>query len=321
LLAAFVETFSPDASLSALRVGERPEPVDRPGWAVIEVKAASLNFHDVLSLRGIGPGAANLPMTLGCDVAGLDSQGREVVVHSLIASPGWERDELADPNLSVFSERYQGTFAERVAVPIRNILAKPIGMSFSEAACLPVAWLTAYRMLFTLGRLNPGDTVLVQGASGGLSSALIRLGKCTGLTVWVTGRDERSRRHAEAVGADQTFEVGARLPDRVDAVMDSVGAATWAHSLRSLRTQGRMVVPGGTSGFRIEADIARIISRQLQILGAFMGSLDEFRSLLALCTAANIKPDVHVELPLCEAAEGIRLLLSGGLSGKVVLIP
>jgi NADPH:quinone reductase-like Zn-dependent oxidoreductase len=320
VLAAFVEAFSPQAPLSALQVGDRPEPVDPPGWTIIDVKAASINFHDVLSLRGIGPQQERLPMTLGCDVAGVDVDGREVVVHSVVASPGWEQDELSDPRLSILSERHPGTFAQRVAVPVRNVLDKPTGMSFEEAACLPTSWLTAYRMLFTLGELSPGDVVLVQGASGGLATALIQLGRAAGLTVWATGRGETSRRQAQLNGAERTFEVGDRLPRKVDAVMDSVGAATWSHSMRSLRAQGTMVVPGGTSGFRIETDIARLIVKQLKIVGAYMGTLAEFRSLLALCDSAGLAPPVHTALPLERAHEGFELMMSGGLRGKVVLV-
>ena len=137
-------------------------------------------------------------MILGCDAAGLDEDGNEVLVHAVISSPGWRGDETLDPKRSLLSERYQGTFAEKVAVPKNNVVPKPEGMSFVEAACLPTAWLTAYRMLFTQSGLQPGDSVLVQGAGGGVATSLIispaRPGSaCTPPAVTRTSARARSR--------------------------------------------------------------------------------------------------------------------------------
>ena len=174
-------------------------------------------------------------MILGCDAAGIDEDGNEVVVHAVISSDDWRGDETLDPGRSLLSERFQGTFAERVAVPRRNLIPKPEGMSFAQAACMPTAWLTAYRMLFVTGDLAPGQTVLVQGSTGGIASAAIILGAAAGLRVWVTGRSEDKRERALGLGAAAAFESGARLPERVDAVIESVGEATWAHSLRAVK--------------------------------------------------------------------------------------
>src|SRR5437764_15462810 len=140
-------------------------------------------------------------MILGCDAAGLDEDGNEVVVHSVISDPDWRGDETMDPKRSLLSERTPGTFAERVAVPRRNLLPKPPELSFEQAACLPTAWLTAYRMLFTRGGARPGMTVLVQGASGGVSTALIVLGRAAGLRVWVTSRSVEKGQAALELGA------------------------------------------------------------------------------------------------------------------------
>jgi NADPH:quinone reductase-like Zn-dependent oxidoreductase len=167
MLAAYVEAFDADDPLRALLVGERPEPTADPGWSVIEVRATSINHHDIWSLRGVGLSADRLPMILGCDAAGVDADGREVVVHPVIGTAGWRGDELADPGMSLPSERYQGTMAQRLAVPTANLVEKPATLSFAEAACLPTAWLTAYRMLFRQSGLVAGNTVLVQGAGGG----------------------------------------------------------------------------------------------------------------------------------------------------------
>src|SRR5947208_2374486 len=170
--AAYAESINPDDPLAGLVVGERPDPVAPEGWTRVAVKAASLNHHDLWTLRGVGIKAEQLPMILGCDAAGIDeATGAEVVVHSVIATDEWAGDETLDPGRSLLSEKHQGTLAEYVTVPTRNVIAKPAELSFAEAACLPTAWLTAYRMLFVNSNLRPGQTVLVQGASGGVASA------------------------------------------------------------------------------------------------------------------------------------------------------
>src|SRR5262245_15955139 len=238
MLAAFVSKFSAEDPLSVLEVGERPEPEVPDGWVVVDVKASALNHHDLWSLKGVGLGEDKLPMILGCDAAGLDADGNEVVVHSVISDPAWRGDETLDPRRSLLSERFQGALAERVAVPAQNVVPKPAGLSFEEAACLPAAWLTAYRMLFTQSGLKPGNTVLVQGAGGGVATALIALARAGGFRVWATSRDEAKRERAVGLGAHQAFESGARLPERVDAVMETVGQATWSHSCKSLRPGG-----------------------------------------------------------------------------------
>src|SRR5918998_5990218 len=201
MLAAFVSTPAPDDPLSVLEVGDRPAPEARDGWTTVDVKAVSLNHHDLFSLQGIGLPEERMPMILGTDAAGLDEDGNEVVVHGVVASAGWTGDETLDPKRTLFSELYQGTIAERVAVPRRNLLPKPAELSFAEAACLPTAWLTAYRMLFVRSRLRPGQTVLVQGASGGVATALVSLGRAAGFRMWVTGRSEDKRQAPPGAGA------------------------------------------------------------------------------------------------------------------------
>ena len=197
MFAVYADSFAPEDPLSGLVVGERPEPDVPDGWTTVEVKAASLNHHDLWTLRGVGIKQEQLPMIVGCDAAGLDEDGNEVVVHAVISDAGFSgADETLDPKRSLLSERYQGTFAERVTVPRRNVLPKPDSLSFEEAACLPTAYLTAYRMLFVQGGCKPGDVVLVQGAGGGVSTALISLARAGGLKVLVTSRDEAKRQRA-----------------------------------------------------------------------------------------------------------------------------
>jgi NADPH:quinone reductase-like Zn-dependent oxidoreductase len=318
MLAAFVSTPSPDDPLSVLEVGERPEPEAPEGWTTVTVTAAALNHHDLFSLRGVGLPAERMPMTLGCDAAGTDADGNEVVVHAVISSPGWTGDETLDPKRSLLSERYQGTLAERVVVPARNVVPKPAALSFAEAACLPTAWLTAYRMLFVRSGLRPGQTVLVQGASGGVATALVQLGSAAGYRMWVTGRSEEKRAAALALGAEQAFEPGARLPERVDGVMESVGKATWAHSIRSLVPGGVVVTCGATTGFDPSAELNRVFFTQLSVVGSTMGTREELQQLMRMLEVTGVRPQIDVELPLSEAHEGFARMLEGRTAGKVV---
>src|SRR5829696_2350567 len=177
MLAASAARIDPDDPLSGLEVGEVAEPHVPEGWTTVTVRAAALNHHDLWSLRGVGLSQDRLPMILGCDAAGVGEDGEEVIVHAVVASPDWRGDETLDPRRTLLSEKHPGTLAERVAVPRGNVVPKPPELSFEEAACLPTAWLTAYRMLFTRVRLHPGATVLVQGAGGGVATALVVLAK------------------------------------------------------------------------------------------------------------------------------------------------
>ncbi len=316
--AVFVSTPSPDDPLSVLEVGDRPEPEAPDGWTAVQVRAVSLNHHDLFSLRGVGLPQERMPMILGTDAAGLDEDGNEVVVHGVVATPDWTGDETLDPKRTLFSELHQGTMAERVAVPRRNVLPKPAELSFAEAACLPTAWLTAYRMLFVKSGLRPGHTVLVQGASGGVATALVVLGRAAGFRVWVTGRSEEKRQAALELGAEQAFETGARLPERVDGVMETVGKATWSHSVRSLRPGGVIVTSGATTGFDPSAELNRVFFTQLSVVGSTMGTRDELESLVQMCGVTGIRPVIDVELPLDEAREGFTRMLEGRTAGKIV---
>ncbi|HEV2820634.1 MAG TPA: zinc-binding dehydrogenase [Solirubrobacteraceae bacterium] len=307
-----------DDPLSGLELGERPEPEVPDGWTAVEVRAASLNHHDLWSLRGVGLAEERLPMILGSDAAGVDEEGNEVVVHAVVSSPDWRGDETLDPKRSLLSEVHQGTFAQRVAVPTGNVLPKPPELSFEEAACLPTAWLTAYRMLFTRARLTPGSTVLVQGAGGGVATALVVLGHAAGLRVWVTSRSQDKREQALELGADQAFESGTRLRERVDAVMETVGEATWGHSVRSLRPGGRIVVSGATSGPAPSAELTRVFFLQLEVLGSTMGTREELQRLLRLCVERDVRPVIHQTMALSEAPAGFQAMAAGDLLGKVV---
>ena len=319
MLAVSCTSQSADDPLSGLEVADRPEPEVPDGWERVHVRAASLNHHDLWSLKGVGLPADRLPMVLGCDAAGVTDDGREVVVHAIVGDPDWTGDETLDPKRSILSERYQGTFAEQVVVPRRNLRPKPAELSFEQAACLPTAWLTAYRMLFTNAGVAPGDRVLVQGAGGGVSTAAIALARAAGLVVWVTGRDEAKRARALELGAHEVFEPGARLPARVDAVLETVGKATWGHSMKSLRPGGTLVVSGATTGADPSADLNRLFFLQLRVIGSTMGTREELDGLLRLLAASGVRPQIDTVLPLSQAREGFERLATGDVVGKVVL--
>ena len=322
MFAVYAAQTNPDDPLSALETGERPDPEPPAGWATVTVKAAALNHHDVFSLRGVGLPADRLPMILGCDAAGVDADGNEVVVHGVIgdASAGGG-DETLDPRRSLLSERYQGTFAERVIVPRGNLIPKPAALSFEEAACLPTAYLTAYKMLFDKSGAQPGSTILVQGAGGGVATALILLGRAAGYRIWVTSRSEAKQEAALKLGADRAFASGARLPERVDVVMESVGQATWAHSVRSLRPGGRIVTCGATSGDAPPAELTRIFFTQLSVVGSTMGNRDQLARLARFCEQSGTRPLIDRVLPLSEARDGFAAMIDGTLTGKVVFVP
>ena len=318
MLAVYASDIDPEDPLRALQVGERPEPELPDGWTTVTVKAASLNHHDLWSLRGVGLDRERLPMILGCDAAGLAQDGSEVVVHAVIGSESWRGDETLDPRRSLLSERHQGTFAQRVAVPQRNLVPKPPELSFEQAACLPTAWLTAYRMLFTRGCVVPGQTILVQGATGGVATALTVLGSAAGVRVWVTGRSEEKRARALELGAAQAFEPGARLPERVDAVMETTGQATWAHSVRALKPGGKIIVSGATTGDAPPAELTRVFFLQLSVIGSTMGTRDELERLMRFCVEQQLRPVIDTTMALTDARQGFAAMLAGELFGKAV---
>jgi NADPH:quinone reductase-like Zn-dependent oxidoreductase len=319
MFSVYAESTHPDSPLDGLVLGDRPDPDVPDGWTTVTVKAASLNHHDVWSLRGVGLPEDRLPMILGCDAAGLDEDGNEVLVHAVISDPSWLGDETLDPKRSLLSEVHPGTLAERVAVPRRNVVPKPASLSFEEAACLPTAWLTAYRMLFTQGGLKPGESVLVQGAGGGVATALISLAAAAGLRTFATSRDEAKRKKALELGAADVFEPGARLPQRVDAVMETVGAATWGHSLKALRPGGTVVISGATSGPNPDrTELNRVFFLQLRVQGSTMGTRDELRALAEMLDVTGTRPLIDRTLPLDQAKDGFAAMVDGVLFGKVV---
>jgi NADPH:quinone reductase-like Zn-dependent oxidoreductase len=310
--AAYASAINPDDPLSGLTVGERPEPEPPEYWTTVRVRASALNHHDLWSLRGVGLSAERLPMILGCDAVGVDGEGNEVVVYPVVLDP-------EDPRgVSLLSERHQGTLADAVMVPRANLIPKPAGVSWVDAACLPTAWLTAYRMLTSRGRVDDGESVLVQGAGGGVATAAVVLALALGKRVYATSRDPAKRERIAALGAT-AVEPGARLPERVDVVIETVGAATMDHSLKCAAPFGRVVVSGSTSGNLATVDLRRVFALQLEILGSSMGTASELADLLDMCANRGLRPVVDSVFGFAEARKAFERLHSGGAFGKIVL--
>jgi NADPH:quinone reductase-like Zn-dependent oxidoreductase len=345
MLAAYASASGGEDPLANLTVGELPAPTPRPGWARVRVRAASLNHHDIWTLRGVSSSPVVPPQILGCDAAGeVDSYGGEpapgapavgtrVVVYPIITC-GQCAACLADDPLGCRSFRMlseaplAGGLAEYVEIPVPNLVPLPEQVSFADAACLPTAYLTAYRALFVRAGLRPGMSVLVQGASGGVATACILLGRLAGITVYATSRDEAKRVLAVDLGAEAAFPVeretaraviSATGGTGVDAVVDTVGEPTWDLSLRAVRPGGVVVVPGATGGPNPPAQLNRIFFRSITVAGTTMGTRGELRRLVDLTATGALRPLIGSTRPLRDAAAAFAEMAGGDLRGKIVL--
>lgn len=308
----------PDAHdpLAALAVGE-VEPRDAPeGWVEVEVRTASLNQHDLWLLRGAGVRPDDLPLVLGSDAAGR-ADGRDVIVHAAVPDPP---GTLA-PGARLLCDVGLGTLAPRTWAPRESLVPKPLGLSWEQAACLPTSWLTAWRMLVTQARVEAGQVVLVQGAGGGVATAALLLAGALGCRVHVTSRSPEKRERALELGAAGAWSPGERLPELTDVVVESVGAATWGHSLRAVRASGTVVVCGGASGMVVETDLARVFARQLRIIGSSMGTVAELRDLAAFVTDHGLQPPVDSTCGLDEVPSAFARMVRGDAHGKLCVVP
>jgi NADPH:quinone reductase-like Zn-dependent oxidoreductase len=286
----------------------------------VKVSHASLNRHDLFTLRGISghPEGIKFPIILGNDAAGTLDDGTPVVIYPMMGSDDWRGNETLDPAWHIPSEFVHGTFADYVVVPRRNAIPLPENLSPLHASVLGTAWLTAYRALFTKSGLRAGETVLVQGATGGMATALIQLGRAAGFEVWVTSRSEQGRARARALGAQQTYPPKEPLPRKVRAVIDNVGSDSWAHSLSSLARGGTLVTVGGTTGLEVPLNLLAVIADQLTITGSIMGTLKDMEDMVRLIAQAKIEPEIGVVLPMERAEEGFRVMWEGRTQGKTV---
>lgn len=316
-----------DNPLAVLEVGDLPEPQARPFWSTVSVKATTVNHHDIWSLKGVGLSAEQAPMVLGTDAAGtLDEDipvrkglkaGSEVVLYTFVGTDG--AGVMPGERRTILSEKYAGTMAEKTQVPSANVFAKPANLTLDEAAALGTSWITAYSLLFTSANVKPGDTILVQGAGGGVSTAAIQLAHAAGLEVFVTSRSEAKRGKALALGADAAFEACARLPRKVDAVIESVGAATWGHSVKSVRPGGTIAICGATTGDQPGAELTRIFFQDIRVQGNTMGSREDFARMLRFVEHADLHPVIDATYTLADAPAAFGKVLSGDVFGKVVM--
>ncbi|KIN08844.1 hypothetical protein OIDMADRAFT_48686 [Oidiodendron maius Zn] len=297
----------------------RPQPKLAAGWVKVKVAAASLNYHDIFTMRGYVVPGFTLPRILGCDGAGTLEDGRRVVLYPCMGDSEHKGDETLDPKRHVLSELTDGTLSEYVIVPKRNAVPLPDGMTFETASVLGVAWLTAYRMLFTKSGLRAGQTMLVQGASGGVTTALIQMGAAAGMRVWCTGRTAEKRALGLRLGAEQAFEPGVDLPDKVDAVFDTSGEVTWAHTMGSVKPGGTVITCGIHSGGAVSIQLTDVFVDQVDIRGCYLGTLKEFEDLIMFVTAKAIKPHIGLAISLDQAIDGFKKMLNGQTEGKIVI--
>jgi NADPH:quinone reductase-like Zn-dependent oxidoreductase len=257
-------------------------------------------------------------MILGNDGAGTLGDGTPVVIYPVMGSDDWRDDETLDPRWHILSERMPGTFADYVAVPKRNAIPLPGGLSALDASVLGTAWLTAYRALFTKSNLKPGETVLVQGASGGMSTALIQLGRAAGFEVWATSRNAKGRELAEKLGAHRTFDANERLPRKVQAVIDKIGPATWEHTMASISRGGTVVITGLTTGPEVKLSLLPMLGDQIKVCGSIMGTLEDMKYMISFIVGAGIKPKIGQVLPMERAKEAFQAMWEGDTHGKTV---
>ena len=326
-----------------LQISDVPEPEARAGEAVVAVRAVALNHLDVWVRRGVPGHKFPLPLIAGAEVAGVIASigentagwkaGDEVLVAPgvscgvCIACLGGN-DPLC-PAFGIFGETRNGGCAERIVVPIRNLLRKPSRLSFEEAAALPLDMLTAWHMLVARAQLRPGEIVLVQAGGSGVGSAGIQIAKLWGATVYATaGTDDKCER-ARDLGADVTInyrdkdflgEVRALTGKRgVDVVFEHVGGETFEKSLRALAKGGRLVTCGSTSGGDATINIRLVFFKLLSILGSTMGSIAELHEILRHVEAGKLRPVVDRVMPLDAIAEAHRVLEERRAFGKIVL--
>jgi NADPH:quinone reductase-like Zn-dependent oxidoreductase len=310
-----------DDPLSALEVTDTwPAPVRGYNQATIRLAATTVNMHDLWTLRGVGVRPESFPRILGCDIVGWDSDGNEVMVTGAFGDPDeGGGDETLDPRRSLVSEDLPGSFGELTVVPRRNVIPKPEWLTFYQAACINVSWASAYRLLFTRGKAQPGERILIQGAGGGVATAAISMARAAGLQVVVTSRSPEKLRRALELGAHEAVATGDRLATKVDMVVDTVGAATWNHSLRSVRPGGRVVTAGATTGSDIPLDLPRIFYPQVSIIGSTSASRFDVLRLLRFMEAAHLRPVIDSVYPLERIREAFARMQAPDLFGNVVV--
>jgi NADPH:quinone reductase-like Zn-dependent oxidoreductase len=326
-----------------LRLEEIEAPAPRAGEVQVRVRAAALNHLDVWVRRGVPGHRFPLPITPGCDGAGVVSavgagvagvkEGDEVVLapgHSCgRCTPCSEGSDNLCRDFGILGETRDGTNADFIVIPAVNALPKPATLTFEQAAAVPLAFLTAWGMLVEKARVRPGDVVLVQAGGSGVGVAAIQVAKLHGATVIATASTEAKRRAARSLGADHvvdyttqdwSFRVRELTGKQgVDLVVEHVGAATFLASLRTLKKGGTLAVCGATAGFEVTLDLRPVYFRNLRILGSTMGSRGSVHRVLQLAGQGRLAPVIDRVLPLARVAEAHAVLEERAQFGKVVL--
>jgi NADPH:quinone reductase-like Zn-dependent oxidoreductase len=326
-----------------VREQEMPDPLVGPTDVLVRLRAAAINHIDLWVRRGLPRLRLTFPHIPGADGAGVVEQVGEAVRSArpgqeVVLAPGISdgtcrycvagRDNLC-PEYTILGEHRHGTYAELLAVPEVNVLPKPARLSFEEAASMPLVFLTAWNMLATNARLQPGETVLVWGAGSGVGSAAVQIAKVLGARVIAVAGGRWKVDRARELGADEVvdhttqdvLEEVRRLTGRqgVEVVFDHVGRATWETSIRCLARGGRLVTCGATSGAEATTDIRYIFGRRLSIHGTWMGTKGELHQVMGLVEAGRLRPVVHGVFPLQEAVRAQEVMERREQFGKIVL--
>lgn len=283
------------------------------------MNAAAINYHDIFTLQGVKTHPLIYPRILGCEGCGWIEDGSPVILYPVMGHPNYLGPETLDPQRHVFHHITDGILAEYVAAPSQNILPQPADLDPIQETVLGISRLTAYRMLFTKARVCPGQTILVQGSSGGGSTALIQLGAAAGARIWCTGRSPEKRDMAIQLGAERTFSPGETLPYQLDAVFNTSRKATWSYSTGSVKLGGCIVTCGAHSGFHVSLDLFRVSNDQISIHGVYAGTLQEFKDLIQFEITKKIPPMIGIVVPISDAFEAIRAVYEGRASGKAVV--
>jgi NADPH:quinone reductase-like Zn-dependent oxidoreductase len=330
--------------LDRVRVEDVLEPKVGEGEIVLEVRSAALNHLDIWVRKGRLGLQLEMPHVLGSDAAGVIVElgpgthgvnvGDEVVLNPGLSCGCCESCRRGQQSeclsFSIVGTSRPGTFAEKVAVPFYNVLPKPAHLNFDEAAALPLAYQTAWRMLMTRARVKPGETILVHGIGGGVALAALQLAKLIGAEVIVTSSSDEKLSRVAALGADHTLNyksldnVATAVKNvtagrGVDVVIDSVGAGTWETNFHLVRRGGRIVLCGVTSGAQVQTNLQSLYWNQLTIMGSTMGSDEDFRQMLKAVAVSGLKPVIDSVRPLKEVADAMGRMETGQQFGKVVL--